>query len=167
MPKSEKYLIGPSLLSDIRQTITRVAGMSDGTDGVSLPVRLQELPRRVVRFYRGTFTAGTWATGSTMAVTVEGSTDTISVTNYCTPVVGLSGHTQTLTAVFGSIMGTMTAVEVGQPTCTMSVGGLDVTQLPGYVAGEIQMLGHGAADTNSTACFGLQWFSITQCSTAT
>lgn len=46
MAKTEKYFVGPTLLGEIRETITRVAGMPDRTSGVSLPVRLQELPRR-------------------------------------------------------------------------------------------------------------------------
>lgn len=46
MPRTEKYFVGPTLLGEIRQTITRVAGMPDRTSGASQPVRLQELPRR-------------------------------------------------------------------------------------------------------------------------
>lgn len=46
MAKTEKYLIGPTLLGEIRQVITRVNGQPDRTSGVSVPVRLQDLPRR-------------------------------------------------------------------------------------------------------------------------
>jgi hypothetical protein len=46
MPRTEKYFIGPGLLSDIRQTITRVAGMPDKTSGVATRVVHQEIPRR-------------------------------------------------------------------------------------------------------------------------
>jgi hypothetical protein len=50
-----------------------------------------------------------------------------------------------------------------QPTCTLSIGGLDVTELPGFDAEVIQLLGHAEGNTNSTACLGLQWYSVTQC----
>jgi hypothetical protein len=46
MPRTEKYFIGPGLLSDIRQTITRVAGMPDRTSGVKTQVVHQEMMRR-------------------------------------------------------------------------------------------------------------------------
>lgn len=164
MANTEKYYVGPKLLGEIREVISRVNGMPDRTSGVAMPVRLQQLqrpPGTLLR--RGTFTHASWAVGSTMQVTVHGSTNTTSVTNYCVPVKGQTNATQTLNVIFGSIMGTVTAVEIEQPTCTLSIGGVDLTELPGYVADEIQMLGHAAADTDSTACLGLQWYSVTQC----
>lgn len=168
MARTEKYFVGPQLLGEIRETITRVAGMPDRTSGVSLPVRLQELPRRRGgKLSRGTFTHAVWAIGSTMEVTIQGETNTVSVTNYCMEVKGQTNATQTLNVIYGSVMGTVTAVEIQQPTCTLSIGGLDVTELPGYDESSIQLLGHAAGDTNSTACLGLQWYSVTQCGTAT
>ena len=98
-----------------------------------------------------------------MQVTIQGGTNTISVTNYCVPVKGQTNATQTLNVVFGRVMGTVTAVEIQQPTCTLSIGGLDVTELPGFDAEVIQLLGHAEGNTNSTACLGLQWYSVTQC----
>jgi hypothetical protein len=164
MPRTEKYFIGPGLLSDIRQTITRVAGMPDKTSGVKTQVAHQEMPRpRAAGLKRGTFTAAEWAVGATMVVTVLGETNTVSVTNYCVPVKGQTNATQTLNVIYGNVLGTVTAVEIQQPTCTLSVGGLDLTALPGFDGSSIQLLGHAAGDTSSTACLGLQWYSVTQC----
>ena len=166
MAKTEKYFVGPTRLGEIRQVITRVNGTTDETSGVSQPVRLQELQRRAGgKLSRGTFTHAVWAIGSTMEVTIQGETNTVSVTNYCVEVKGQTNATQTLNVVYGSVQGAFTAVEIQQPTCTLSIGGLDVTDLPGFDASVIQLLGHAAADTASTACLGLQWYSVTQCGT--
>lgn len=111
MAKQERYLIGPSLLSDIRRTITRVDSIAPRTSGASQPVRLQDLQRPASGLRRGTFT-GVWAIGTTKAVEVAGSTQTVSVTNYCTPIVGGTTYTTSLNVVFGSVGGTVSAVEV-------------------------------------------------------
>jgi hypothetical protein len=167
MAKQERYFIGPSLLGDIREVITRVDAIASKTSGPAQPVRILDINNQAqFRLRRGTFT-GTWNIGATAAVAIVGSTQTVAVTNYCTPVKGQTNATQTLNVVYGSVMGTMTAVEIQQPTCTLSLGGLDLTELPNFDASAIQLLGHAASDTDSTACFGLQWFSVTQCSTAT
>lgn len=157
------YLIGDALRIKLRETINKVAEMPEGERPTRIETRFEDLPRVGTLLRRGTFTHASWAVGSTMQVTVHGSTNTTSVTNYCVPVNGQTNATQTLNVIFGSIMGTVTAVEIEQPTCTLSIGGVDLTELPGYVAGDIQMLGHAASDTNSTACLGLQWYSVTQC----
>lgn len=167
MPRTEKYFVGPTLLGEIRQVITRVNGQPDKTSGPHFDAVHQELQRPAARLRRGTFTHAVWAIGSTMQVTIQGETNTVSVTNYCVPVKGQTNATQTLNVVYGSVQGTVTAVEIQQPTCTLSIGGLDVTELPGFDASVIQLLGHAAGDTASTACLGLQWYSVTQCGTAT
>lgn len=114
----------------------------------------------------GTFT-GNWETATYTTVTLHGSTQTASVYNWCNPALGVATSDTSCTryVVFGSVRGTNSAVEIQlQPTCStchMSLGSLDLKSLPGFVAGEIQMLGH-----NSTGpC--LEWYSITTCSTAT
>lgn len=167
MPRTEKYFVGPTLLGEIRQVITRVNGQPDKTSGPHFNAVHQEMQRPAATLQRGTFTHAVWAVGSTMQVTIQGGTNTVSVTNYCVPVKGQTNATQALNVVFGRVMGTMTAVEIQQPTCTLSIGGLDVTELPGFDATVIQLLGHAAGNTNSTACLGLQWYSVTQCGTAT
>lgn len=156
----EGYLIGPDLLRDIRAGLTRVDQLSDQAASAASG---EPGGQYSFRLFRGTFTATSWAIGQTRAVTIEGSTNTLAVTNYCNPVAGVTGSTHTLTVIFGRCMSTLTAVEIQQPTCTLSVGGIDLTQLPNYEAGTIQLLGHGAS--GATNCWGLQWYSVTQCAT--
>jgi len=54
MPRIEKYFVGPGLLSDIRQTISRVAGVSDKSAGGLIPSSRQDLIRqpRHTKFFR-------------------------------------------------------------------------------------------------------------------
>lgn len=167
--QQQKYFIGPALLSDIRATITRVDAIAPKTSGAAQPVRLQELQRPAPNtLRRGTFT-GSWAIDATNVVTIEGTTQTVQVTNYCVPVEADTAATQSFNVIFGSVMGTQTVVEIQQPTntCTTVIGGVNLAELPGFDAGVIQLLGHGESDSNSTSCFSLQWFSVTACSTAT
>ena len=113
-----------------------------------------------------TFT-GTWAVGTYKVVTLTGSTQTASVYNWTTPVVG--GDTASTTSqryvIFGKASGTNSAVEIQlqttSQTCTLSMGGVDLTALAGYDENAIQLLGH----SSTGPC--LQWYSITTCSTAT
>lgn len=158
----EKYFLGADLLRDIRAGLTRVDQLSDQSQAAAAGSG-EAGGQYSLRLFRGTFATSSWSIGQTCAVTIEGSTNTLAVTNYCNPVAGVTGSTQTLTVIFGRAMGTLTAVEIQQPTCTLSVGGLDLTQLPNYDAGTIQLLGHGAS--GETNCWGLQWYSVTQCAT--
>jgi hypothetical protein len=171
MPRTEKYFIGPQLLGDIRRTVDRVDAGAYGEGATPTPPRLQDTMRRsgtILR--RGTFTAASWSIGETAVVTILGETNTVSVTNYCIPVAGETNATQTLNVIYGNILGTATAVEIQQPTstCTNVIGGVDLTEISGFDAGAIQLLGHSAGDTNAATCVSLQWYSVTQCgSTAT
>lgn len=123
-----------------------------------------------------TFT-GNWQTGHPKIVTISGSTQTASVYNWCSPVTGAdtSNTTETRYVIFGRVSGTNSAVEIEmfpkrtqtECTATMTLGSVDLSKLPGYSSGSIQMLGHGASDTASTCVGGLQWYSITTCSTST
>lgn len=104
----------------------------------------------------GTFT-GAWATASYKTVTLAGTTNTASVLNACNPVAEAACER---TVVFSSVSGTQVAVELQyRPTCAtchISIQGFDLSSLPGYVGGEIQILGH-----DSSAC--LTWYSVHQC----
>jgi hypothetical protein len=118
------------------------------------------------RLRLGTFT-GNWQTGEWKTVTLSGSTNTASVYNWCNPAIGASTSNTNCSryVIFGSVRGTSSAVEIQLQqtcsTCRMSLGSLDLASLPGFVSGEIQMLGH-----NSTGpC--LQWYSVANCGTAT
>lgn len=161
----EKYLVGQPLLNNIRRAVGRADNDPLTGNTFRIPTRLQDVPFwDDANLSRGTFTGSLWTIGGTMAVQLLGETNTISVTNYCAPVRGQANATQTLNVIYGDIQGTMTAVEIEQPICTMSLGGVDLTELPGYDPDQIQLLGH-ARDTETTACLGLQWYSVTQCGT--
>lgn len=161
------YLLGNNLVDKTIATIKRVASMPDRQQGDSAyggpPIFEDFIPR----ITRGTFT-GSWAVGETKAVTYQGSTETISVTNISVPVVRSTAQTTSLNVLFVSCAGTATAVEIepGTSTCTMVVGGLDLTTLPNYNANAMQVLGHDIVSTAATACNGLRWFDTTACSTA-
>ena len=134
------------------------------------------------RLRLGVFT-GNWETASWTTVTLHQSTQTVSVYNWCNPALGAdtSSTSQTRYVIFGKVGGSQwqpgtpnnAAVEIQmratqtQCTATMTLGSVDLSALPGYQAGVIQLLGHGAQDTASTCSGGLQWYSITTCSTAT
>lgn len=125
-----------------------------------------------VRLQVATFT-GSWATGTYKTVTLSGSTATASVYNWCNPAEGDTANTgATQYVLFGRASGTNSVLEIQMRstsvTCRMSINGMDLTQLPGYSAGSIQLLGHSAKDmtTNNTACATLTWYSITTCSTS-
>jgi len=124
------------------------------------------------RLRLGTFT-GNWETASYTTVTLHGSTITASVYNWCNPALGgdTASTAKSRYVIFGSVKGTQSAVEIQMRTteCTaaFTLGSLNLASLPGYAAGEIQLLGHGAMSTANTCSGGLQWYSITTCSTAT
>ena len=103
-----------------------------------------------------TFT-GAWGTATYKTVTLAGSTNTASVLNACNPVLNAACER---TVVFSVISGTQVAVELQYEatctTCRISINGFDLSALPGYVANEIQILGH-----NSSAC--LTWYSTNTC----
>lgn len=106
-----------------------------------------------------TFT-GAWATGTYKTVTLVGSTNTASVYNWCNAA---EEGASTRHVVFGRANGTNSVLEITMgSTCGMTIGGVDLTQLPGYSADEIQILGHKATGP----CLGLEWYSVTTCSTS-
>lgn len=118
-------------------------------------------PIPTLRLKVATFT-GSWATGEWKTVTINGSTQTASVYNWCNAAPGDNSNTTTTRyVVFGKAAGTNSVVEIAMnSTCAMLIGGVDLTALTGYDTEAIQVLGH-----NTTGpC--LQWYSITTCATA-
>jgi hypothetical protein len=117
------------------------------------------------RLNLATFT-GNWQTGEYKVVTLQGSTNTASVYNWCNPALGgdTASSTKTRYVIYGKVQGTQSAVEIQlrstNQTCSTSIGGVDLTSFPNYSGNAIQLLGH-----NESAC--LQWYSITTCATAT
>lgn len=120
----------------------------------------------------GRFT-GDWQTATFTTVTLHGSTITASVYNWCNPALGgdTASTTKSRYVIFGSVKGTQSAVEIQMRTTecssTLTLGDVDLRTVPGFVAGQIQLLGHEALSEGSTCSGGLQWYSITTCSTAT
>lgn len=168
MADARSYQFGPVLTDRIISVVKRVDSMPYQAGLSRIPTRFEEMPTPGQQLKRGTYT-GSWAIGTTAVVTLAGSTQTYAVTNYCIDADGDTASSASFNVVFGSVMGTQTAVEIQVPTqtCTMVVGGFDLTELPNYDAGQIQLLGHGASGTNSTACQGLQWYSVLTCSGST
>ena len=124
--------------------ISQAAGTASG--GISINV--------------GTFT-GTWETGTFHMVTYKDSTKTELVKNWCVPVTGGTGGT----VIFSVASGTQSVLEISQSvstaaqgSCVMTIGSVSLTALTGYLAAEIQVLGH-----NTVPC--LQWYSIATCAT--
>lgn len=117
------------------------------------------------RLKLATFT-GSWEASTWKTVTLNGSTQTASVYNWTTPVIVSTGDSECHRyVIFGKAAGTHSLVEVQLQhtscSCVLSVGGIDLTQLQGYSASEVQLLGH-----NTTGpC--LQWYSVSTCTTST
>jgi hypothetical protein len=161
--KTERVTFTRPAAERIARTVRRVEQGDRGAEplvfdriGVSSPFALK----------LATFT-GNWETGTYKTVTLSGSTQTASVYNWCNPALGgnTASSTQSRYVIFGKVGGTNSAVEIQMratsQTCHMSLESLDLTQLSGYDAASIQLLGH-----NTTGpC--LEWYSITTCSTAT
>ena len=115
-----------------------------------------------------TFT-GNWETGTYKTVTLQGSTHTASVYNWCNPALGgdTASSTQSRYVIFGKVSGTNSAVEIQMRSTlcssSLTLGSVDLSTLPGFDSGVIQILGHGTVGTASTCAVGLQWYSITTC----
>jgi len=85
MAKQERYFIGPRLLADIREVITRVDAIPMTTSGVEQPVRHQHMGRRgggsSGGFHIATFT-GAWSKNTAKVVTLTSDTNsTIQASN--------------------------------------------------------------------------------------
>jgi len=102
MPQTEKYFVGPQLLADIRQTITRVAGMPNKSQAPGLRGGSTDMPPRVgepAGFRICTFT-GAWGIDTAKDVLLYNSSstaETIAATNVLIPVPELSTDTNTPT----------------------------------------------------------------------
>jgi hypothetical protein len=116
----------------------------------------------------GTFT-GDWQINQSKVVTFYGVTstpNTATVLNLCNPSVGFStaNTSESRFVIYGKAKYTsgFVAVELQQAgtdtACVLTLGGSDLSSLPGYSGGSVQLLGH-----NESAC--LQWYSITTCAT--
>lgn len=78
MAQKERYFLGPSLLSDIRDTIRRVDAIAPSTSGAAQPVRLQGL-------MQGPSSGSGLRIGKTTAVWNKGTLATIDLYENGTP----------------------------------------------------------------------------------
>lgn len=134
----------------------------DRNPGGLLFERVFEDGTKVSRLRVGSFTAD-WQTGQWQVVTLTNSTHTVNVYNWTTPSTNWPAGSDTAkVVVFGVASNTASVIEIAQPTptCVMQLGNINLANLPGYDAGEIQLLGHNAVGP----C--LQWYSVTTCTTA-
>lgn len=154
--------------SRIAKVVRTVEAGDRNQSGVTFdhPMPAANTPLRVATF------TGSWAKGTYKTVTLINSTATASVYNWCNSSDGSTSDTASSQyVVFGRANGTNSVLEISlrntSQTCRMSIAGVDLTALPGYSAGVVQLLGHSAADltTNNTACSTLTWYSVTTCST--
>jgi hypothetical protein len=151
--KAERVTFTRPAAERIAKIVRRVEQGDRGAE----PLTFERIGGVPYRLSVATFT-GAWATGESKTVTLVGSTSTATVYNWCNAAEN-GGH-----VVFGKASGTNSAVEItmgGTATCRMTLGGVDLTELSGYDAASIQLLGH-----NTTGpC--LEWYSIATCATAT
>ena len=96
--QQQKYFIGPSLLSDIRATITRVDAIAPRTSGAAQPVRLQELQRPTGKTFRICTFTGSWSIDTQKTVTFRGITSTPNTVTVENLFATISGSTSTSTA---------------------------------------------------------------------
>jgi len=100
--KTERYFVGPKLLGDMRDTISRVQGTAYRVNGGHLPGRPESISEGGgggARFRMATFT-GSWATNSGKTVTLynaTSTTETILASNVLIPVPELSTTTSSPT----------------------------------------------------------------------
>jgi hypothetical protein len=141
------YLIGPSLVTKIKDTIARVDGIPHGSGGDGIETRFESVPAYVPKpFYVCTFT-GTWAVNSDKAVTFRGVTatpNTVLATNLLvslpakrnpsSPRVVNIARDGTAWYLVSFEMATATAV-FSSGTQTLTVVGTAGSQVISYVSG--------------------------------
>lgn len=165
--KTERVAFTRPAAERIAKVVRKVeAGNRDGQ-----PLRFERGGVGQFALRLGTFT-GNWETGAYKTVTLSGSTQTASVYNWCNPALGANtaSSTESRYVIFGKVRGTNSAVEIQMRTtqcaASLTLGTVDLSKLPGFDETVVQLLGHGASGTASTCSGGLQWYSVTTCSTA-
>jgi hypothetical protein len=97
---TDRYFVGPTLLGNMRDTISRVQGEAYRVNGGHLPGRQESLaPPSDAGFYMATFT-GSWAINSGKTVTLynaASTTETVVASNVLIPVPELSTATSSPT----------------------------------------------------------------------
>ena len=111
---TERYFVGPRLLGDMRDTISRVQGEAYSVTGGHLPGRPEGMPAPGEDNFRMATFTGAWGTGTDRTVTLYSSsstTETLVATNVLIPVPSLS--TPTICAIAFD-RGTWNLIQVAQ-----------------------------------------------------
>lgn len=95
MAKQQRYFIGPGLLGDIREVITRVDAIAPKTSGAAQPVRLQELQRPASKVFRICTFTGSWNIDTVKNVTFRGITSTPNTVQAQNIFATIAGSTNT------------------------------------------------------------------------
>lgn len=103
MAKTEKYFVGPRLLDDIRQVITRVNGKPDKTSGVHFNTVHQELPRRGGGGIQAVTFTGAWSRMTSKVVTFQGVTSTPNTTSAYNQLFTIGDACGTQVAYIGKV----------------------------------------------------------------
>jgi len=121
------FLISDGLRQDIKRTIARVDGMTDGPGATKIPTRFESLPASAGKAFRICTFTGAWAINGEKTVTFRGVTTTPNTVSAVNLFCGLdpSGSCDVSIAKDG------TAWYLVQP---------NVTQLPGYSASGTQVM---------------------------
>lgn len=168
MAKTEKYFVGPTLLGEIRDTISRVAGTPDKTVLSQPPVRLQELHRQVSNVRACSWT-GTWDMGELQQIELTGATQTaLAMNSYfgwrehggvigSGVVVKHSGAWHLHSIDLNTVQGITAIQTTAVGAAAYGVLGCEVIYDPNPPPGEAS----GAPGVFSY----LRWFAVTACST--
>lgn len=95
MAKQQRYFIGPALLGEIREVITRVDKIVPKTGGAESPVRLQDLQRPAPKVFRICTFTGSWNIDTDKTVTFRGVTATPNAVTAHNLFASISGSTST------------------------------------------------------------------------
>ena len=126
-----------------------------------------------VRCMLGRIGTAAWNKNATATITIyagtpgsETTAGTLVARNYLTDLSTSTSTSRWVTVSNNGFGWLLLAPETETSTCSLTIGGFSLTQVPGYIAGQIQLLGHAAANTSQTCSGSLTWYNITTCSTA-
>lgn len=136
------YLIGETLRLRLRETIDRVREMPEGERPTRVDARFEDIQRAAPAALRYVSWDFNWSATSTATITFLSST----------------GQTATAKNTFAGVGPGQGWVAKHQGTWHLAA--VNLTMQPSYVGTDIQLLGHNANGI-------MEWYSVTQCGTAT
>jgi hypothetical protein len=99
MARTEKYFIGPALLSDIRRVVGRVDNEPIPSTISRIPTRLQDVPRAASKVFRICTFTGSWSKSASKVVTFKFQTTTPNTVSASNLFATVSGSTVTSTNI--------------------------------------------------------------------